>query len=73
MLVQYLLKQFIGKKKFLLRVLLEKLGPLDHQEKRVLLVFVEIMDLLEDKASEDLQDHRVAQETKEMVEKMAPR
>lgn len=52
---------------------MEKLAHLDHQEKRVLLDFVEITDLLEDKVSEDLQDHRGAQETKEMLEKMAPR
>lgn len=54
-------------------VQLEKPDPLDLQGKRVLVVFVETMDPLEDKESEDRQDRPAAQETKGTLEKMDPR
>lgn len=54
-------------------VQLENLDPLDLLGKRVLLVFAEIMDLLEDKENEDQQDHPAAQETKGTLEKTDPR
>lgn len=55
------------------RVHWENPDPLDLLGKRVLLVFVETMDPLEDKEREDQQDHPAAQETKETLEKMDPR
>lgn len=55
------------------RVHLENPDPLDPLGKRVLLVFVETMDPLEDKEREDQQDHLAAQETKETLEKTDPR
>lgn len=55
------------------RVQSEKPDPLDLQGKRVLLVFVETMDPLEDKESEDRLDHPAAQETKGTLEKTDPR
>lgn len=42
------------------------------QEKRVLVVFVEIMEHLENKESEGHQDRLVAQETRGILEKMDP-
>lgn len=54
-------------------VQLENPDPWDLQEKKVLTAFVEITDLLEDKESVDLRDHRAAQETKETLERTAPR
>lgn len=55
------------------RVQLENPDPLDLQGKRVLVVSVETMDPLENKESEDQQDHLAAQETKGTLEKMDPR
>lgn len=55
------------------RVHWENPDPLDLLGKRVLLVFVETTDPLEDKEREDQQDHPAAQETKETLEKMDPR
>lgn len=51
----------------------ENPDPLDLLGKRVLLVFVETTDPLEDKEREDQQDHPAAQETKETLEKTDPR
>lgn len=47
--------------------------PSDLLGKRVLVVFVEITDPLEDKGSEDQLDHREAPETKGTLEKTDPR
>lgn len=55
------------------RVPLENPGPLELQEKRVLVVFVETTDPLENKESADRQDHPAAQETKETLEKTGQR
>lgn len=55
------------------RVLLENQDPLDLQGKRVLVVFVETMEPLENKGSEGQQGHLAAQETKGTLEKMAQR
>lgn len=52
---------------------MEKPDPLDLLVKRVLVGFVETMDPLEDKESEDQQDHLAAQETKGTLEKTDPR
>lgn len=55
------------------RVQLENPDRLDLLGKRVLLVFVETTEPLEDKESVDQQDHPAAQETKGTLEKMDPR
>lgn len=47
--------------------------PLDLPGKRVLVVFEETMDPLEDKGSEERLDHQEARETKETLEKTDPR
>lgn len=54
-------------------VQLENPDRLDLLGKRVLLVFVETTEPLEDKESVDQQDHPAAQETKGTLEKMDPR
>lgn len=51
------------------RVQSAKPGPLELQAKRVLVVFVETTDPLENRESEDQQDHLAAQETKETLAK----
>lgn len=51
---------------------MENLGLLVLQEKRVLVVFVETMEHLENKEREDHQDQLVAQETRETLVKMDP-
>lgn len=54
-------------------VLLANPDPLDLPGKRVLVVFEEITDPLEDKGSEEQLDHREARETKGTLEKTDPR
>lgn len=54
-------------------VQLENQDLLDLLEKRVLAVFVETTEPLEDKESEDQQDHLAALETKGTLEKTDPR
>lgn len=54
-------------------VQLENQDPSDLLEKRVLAVFVETTEPLEDKESEDQQDHLAARETKGTLEKTDPR
>lgn len=54
-------------------VQLESLDPLVHLEKRVLVVFVVIMDLLVELEREDQQVHLAVLETKETLERMDPR
>lgn len=56
----------------LARVQLGSPDPLDFQAKRVLVVFEETLDRLENKESEDQGAHPAAQETKGTLEKTDP-
>lgn len=51
---------------------MESLDLLVLQEKRVLVVFVETMEHLENRESEDHPDHLVVQETRGTLGKMDP-